>query len=281
MAYSHIKEVREHSPLKGTARMIHSLIAQYANKDGVAYPSQERLALEARCTERYVRKVIQTLVGLSLIEVSQRMDNGHKHQNEYRVLTIPIPIAGRAIIGTGVPETQELGDRIIGTGVPLPIYRQEDQEEPEEPQKYGDPADRWKEPEVIGEIPGDEAPTAFPLTHNGTEAYFRTQAKKLGADGDQERLRILIGKMHAKGAGKSYDEIQGLIRLFFSKYSLDVRAKRTEYSAIRLFQQLLPRLENQRPRPMSAPSRYEEHRSATTLHETFAQLDAERRSRGA
>lgn len=141
---------------------------------------------------------------------------------------------------------------------PLPIYRQEDHEGQGENQKTSGPAVRREETKVIGEIPEDEpnAPPerrGFPLTHTGTVAYFRNEARKQFADGDTMRVHATMKRMH-KGMGLSWDQIQGIVRLFFTKYDLEIRAKRNEYSAIALFQQNLQRLVNQNPRPITEQS---------------------------
>ena len=242
MSYTHCKEVRERSPLKATALHIHSLLAQYADKGGVCFPSQERLAKEARCTVRYIKRVIQKLVEARCLEVLQ--DARDRRRNTYRLLPIPIPILGDR--GTGGPEIGELQDRDRGTGGPLPIYRQEGHEIPEVRPETPSPAAKREEEAMIGAIPPDEPEVAATvgLPQRGTQKrvlrYFHNEAVKAGHPDYNVRGLMRVIKQVRETHGYSYDEVEVLMRKFFVGHEHDVRTTRTNLTW--RFKDLVPTL---------------------------------------
>lgn len=106
-----MSQVWEHSRQQGSALLVLLAIADFADDDGWAYPSIERLAEKARMSTRNVRYVLRDLEasGELMIEAG-----GGRHQtNRYRVLVAPPADgetrqddSGKAIQGMDFSETQ-------------------------------------------------------------------------------------------------------------------------------------------------------------------------------
>lgn len=76
--------VWEHSPYKDVALLVHLALADFADDQGLCWPSQIRIARYARCSDRHVRRVIkQMLHDGSLLLVSK--SNGSAN-NRYRLV---------------------------------------------------------------------------------------------------------------------------------------------------------------------------------------------------
>ena len=53
--------VGDESPYKGTQLLIHLWLADFANDDGICWPSQATVGKKARCSGRYVREVMKNM----------------------------------------------------------------------------------------------------------------------------------------------------------------------------------------------------------------------------
>lgn len=58
-----------HSPYRGEALLLHLALADYANDEGICFPSQRTLARKARCSENYVRVAVKRMVEDGLLEI--------------------------------------------------------------------------------------------------------------------------------------------------------------------------------------------------------------------
>lgn len=103
--------VWEHSKQQGSALLVLLAIADFADDDGWAYPSIERLARKARMSTRNVRYVLRDLEASGELMI---VAGGGRHQtNRYRVLVAPPADgetrqddSGKAIQGKDFSETQ-------------------------------------------------------------------------------------------------------------------------------------------------------------------------------
>jgi Helix-turn-helix domain len=262
------RDVRKNSPLKGLARSVHLILASYANRFGVCWPSQQTIANEVGCTVRYVKKVITDLIKRGLVEVFKGGED--RRSNQYRVLRCNVNR------GTVEQEIGELEDRDRGTVSTLPIYRQEVQEHPTElPTKTPAPSARGKEVSMIGEIPGDEPPPKkkerywdgkqagddpdnpfdekprdpqgrqvqklpSPGTHAWCSRFFENEATKAG---HREFNKGLVNKTIKDLRTKhklSYPEIEKVMRKFFIGHQPEVQAFQGNVAV--QFRHMLPQL---------------------------------------
>jgi hypothetical protein len=58
MSIRHMARVWEDSPYEGKALLVHLALADFASDDGIAFPSQTRLARKSRSTVEWVRKTL-------------------------------------------------------------------------------------------------------------------------------------------------------------------------------------------------------------------------------
>jgi biotin operon repressor len=63
--------VWEESPYEGKKLLLHLALADYANDDGVCYPSQPTLAHKARVSRVWVRSAIKEMISDGLLEIEQ------------------------------------------------------------------------------------------------------------------------------------------------------------------------------------------------------------------
>ena len=54
--------VLDHSPYEGKARLVHVVLADHANDDGVCWPSQEKIGKRAGCSTEHVRSTVKQMV---------------------------------------------------------------------------------------------------------------------------------------------------------------------------------------------------------------------------
>jgi hypothetical protein len=83
MSIKVMTQVWEHAPVSEGTLLVLLALADYAGDDGTAYPSNATLARKARLDERHVRRVIQRLIALELIEVD--WNAGPRGVNVYRI----------------------------------------------------------------------------------------------------------------------------------------------------------------------------------------------------
>jgi hypothetical protein len=113
--------VLDYSPYEGKARLIHVVLADHANDEGLCWPSQKTIAHRAGCSVEHVRVTIKQMVAdgfVSIIRASTR--EGQTHQ--YR-LTVPKSL--------GVPKSTGKGPQVDGetSPNPSPSNRKEPSEE--------------------------------------------------------------------------------------------------------------------------------------------------------
>lgn len=87
--------VWEHSPYKGATLLLHLALADHANDQGTCWPSQKRLAIKARCSERAIRGMIKQMMADGHLEL-ERHSNGRK-TNLYRLITPEIFATGSTL----------------------------------------------------------------------------------------------------------------------------------------------------------------------------------------
>lgn len=63
--------VMDHSPYSGKARLVHLVLADHANDEGVCWPSQERIAARAGCTVEHVRLTVKRMVSDGYVQIVQ------------------------------------------------------------------------------------------------------------------------------------------------------------------------------------------------------------------
>lgn len=69
--------------ISSNAKLVYARLAQFANQDGVAWPSQDTLAQECGISVRSIKSAIKELRDINLIESIQR---GLRRSNQYRFL---------------------------------------------------------------------------------------------------------------------------------------------------------------------------------------------------
>lgn len=78
--------VWDNSPYKGEALIIHLAIADYANDQGVCWPTQETLAHKARCSKEHVRRVVKRMQEdgyITIVAASKGPGSSHTYRLEY------------------------------------------------------------------------------------------------------------------------------------------------------------------------------------------------------
>jgi len=82
------------SPYRGERLLIHLALADYANDEGVCFPSQSTLAKKARCSENYVRLTIKQMIVDQLV-VIERDGGGRGVTAIYKLL--PPTVNGESV----------------------------------------------------------------------------------------------------------------------------------------------------------------------------------------
>lgn len=77
-------QVWANSPYRGERLLVHLALADFANDEGVCWPSQRTLAHKARCSENFVRVVLKRMVEDGFIDVEPSI-NGRGNTNRYRL----------------------------------------------------------------------------------------------------------------------------------------------------------------------------------------------------
>jgi hypothetical protein len=72
------------SPYRGEALLLHLALADFANDEGMCFPSQKTLARKARCSENYVRVAVKRMVKDGLLEITAPA-NGRGNANTYQL----------------------------------------------------------------------------------------------------------------------------------------------------------------------------------------------------
>lgn len=129
--------------LKPGAKFVLVALANYADAQGVCWPSQERIAVETCQSVDTVQRRLSELVKLGLIERERRASrNGHRKSDRYH-LTMPKPQS--AVLDKSAPKTAEKS-RAYTAGGPEPkphccgLHTDEPSIEPsykKQPHQYG------------------------------------------------------------------------------------------------------------------------------------------------
>ena len=82
MSFEAIRWILENSKTKGAQRLILVVIAEHADKNGLAWPSVETIARLANCSERFVK---QTIAKLESGELVIERGGGRGRSNRYRI----------------------------------------------------------------------------------------------------------------------------------------------------------------------------------------------------
>jgi hypothetical protein len=77
-----VRHVLEKSKTKGAQRLILLVIAEHADRNGIAWPSVETIARLANCSERYVK---ETIALLQTGELVLERGGGRGRSNRYRI----------------------------------------------------------------------------------------------------------------------------------------------------------------------------------------------------
>ena len=101
--------VWDNSPYDGAALLVHLALADYANDEGICWPSQATLAAKARCTDRYVRSVTARMVEAGFLEIAEPSNGVSSHK--YRLLSPRNSVPPR----NSETPSPELHDNLTGT----------------------------------------------------------------------------------------------------------------------------------------------------------------------
>lgn len=74
--------VLDHSPYEGKARLVHAVLADHANDDGVCWPSQATIARRAGCSVEHVRMTVKSMIAdgfLEIVKESTRTGDPHHY----------------------------------------------------------------------------------------------------------------------------------------------------------------------------------------------------------
>ena len=82
MSFEAVRHVLENSKTKGAQRLILVVIAEHADKNGLAWPSVDTIARLANCSERFVKKTISELKSE---ELTIERGGGRGRSNRYRI----------------------------------------------------------------------------------------------------------------------------------------------------------------------------------------------------
>lgn len=84
MSVRWIGRVWESSPYEGRRLLLHLALADFANDEGVCFPSQRTLALKARTTEAWVSASVKQMVNDGLLEIVER-GSGRGNRTVYQL----------------------------------------------------------------------------------------------------------------------------------------------------------------------------------------------------
>ena len=78
--------VWQHSPYSGERLLLHLALADFANDEGVCFPSHSTLAKKARCSNGWVSQTIKQMISDRLIEIVEPAGQGRGKVGRYRLL---------------------------------------------------------------------------------------------------------------------------------------------------------------------------------------------------
>ena len=74
--------VLDYSPYEGKARLIHVVLADHANDEGICWPRQDQIAARAGCSVEHVRVTVKQMIAdgyVELISISKGRGSSHKY----------------------------------------------------------------------------------------------------------------------------------------------------------------------------------------------------------
>lgn len=86
MSVRWISQVWQSSPYKGERLLLHLALADFANDEGICWPSHSTLARKARCSNNWVRLSITQMVRDGLVEIVEPAGAGRGRVGVYRLI---------------------------------------------------------------------------------------------------------------------------------------------------------------------------------------------------
>lgn len=180
--------VGDESPYKGTQLLIHLWIADFANDDGVCWPSQTTVAKKSRCSDRYVRVTMKDMEVKGLLQITARPGTS----NIYTLTKVPSVggIQSSGVSGTPDPIPPELPtqeNHQLTTSEPPVLTHSDkssqiDEHETEELEYTGgNIEDDWADEDSGRKKPKWKTPTAEMMK------YMAPFGRKWFSDGDRGR----------------------------------------------------------------------------------------------
>jgi hypothetical protein len=107
--------VLDHSPYEGKARLIHVVLADHANDEGICWPRQDQIANRAGCSVEHVRVTIKQMVAdgyVEIVSVSKGRGSSHRY-----LLKNPKSVG---VSDHGTPQVDGISPQVDGTITPNP-----------------------------------------------------------------------------------------------------------------------------------------------------------------
>lgn len=102
------KEVIKQGP-----KLVLLALCDYANDEGECYPSQDKLAVRASCTDRSVRDHLDWLESIGVISISRRQTGGRRKSDLYHIDLLPLlkSEAEKSSTSVGKSEAEEFSSK--------------------------------------------------------------------------------------------------------------------------------------------------------------------------
>lgn len=177
MSVAWLANVWEHSKATSNELLILLAIADFADKEGKAFPSLKVLAEKSRISVREARYCLRHLVEMGELKVTaQNRENGSQCANAYLIVLPPAQYAPSPLHTLAPPPARTCTTPLQ---VPAPLYEpsSEPSKEPSKNRNVGDTVDNLRSPKhPTVDVSGDEAfiselREAFP--HVDVETEFR------------------------------------------------------------------------------------------------------------
>lgn len=226
--------VWDESPYSRDLLLAHLAMADFANDEGHFWAKQETIAKKARCSPRYIKMIVQRMQEDGFLRVVKK-----GRRNTYYLTW---------------PSTKgELSSPVIGEshdidrGTPVPPHREPSVEPSVEPfpktSSSGATPVQEDSMKTIGDgqsMPewGDRDPKSKDVKH-GTQAWllarFREEAKEVGVQKFSIRHFNRLCTDLRENDGLANEEIEIVIRVFFTRHRERIRKAVPEYDLVRVF----------------------------------------------
>lgn len=224
-----MSRIWDDSPYSHTMLLLHVAMGDAANDEGEFWYRQETLAKKARVSERYLRDVVKQMIQDGYLETYKR-----GRRKAYRLLIPELSSGAKGELSSGQHRNS----------VPVPI---EPSVEPSSRNHERTTSSRERGPDMRipydqempeeGRTPKAKKEPPAPGTNPWVVYRFREVARKHGVTRFNLRHLNSLVKSLREEEGLSNEEIEIVIRVFFTRYGDVVRAKRTEIDPIRIFHQ--------------------------------------------